>query len=174
MSSSPVHKPERDEADPALLLLGFLDFHRAAVERKIRGLGEDELRTSRLPSGWSPLQLLKHLVFMERRWLVWGFLAEPLPDPHGDENAEGNWRVLPEDTADTLLAALHEGGARTRAIARRSALGDVARTGGRFRPGDPKPPPTLAWILCYVLQEYARHCGHLDVARELADGDTGE
>jgi hypothetical protein len=32
----------------------------------------------------------------------------------------------------------------------------------------------LAWILTYVLQEYARHAGHLDIARELIDGTTGE
>jgi hypothetical protein len=41
-------------------------------------------------------------------------------------------------------------------------------------PSDPRPRPTLAWILIYVLQEYARHAGHLDVARELIDGSTGE
>jgi uncharacterized damage-inducible protein DinB len=169
-----VDKPGRGEADPAALLLGFLDYYRAAVDRKTRGLSEAELRTGRVPSGWSPLQLLKHLVYMERRWLVWGFLAEPVPDPHGDEDTEGHWRVLPEDTAEALLAALHAGGERTRAIAGRSSLTDVARTGGRFQPGDAQPPPTLAWILCYVLQEYARHCGHLDIARELADGATGE
>jgi Protein of unknown function (DUF664) len=34
--------------------------------------------------------------------------------------------------------------------------------------------PPLAWILVYVLQEYARHAGHLDAARELIDGTTGE
>ena len=45
---------------------------------------------------------------------------------------------------------------------------------GRFRDDDPGPRPTLAWILTYVLQEYARHAGHLDVARELIDGSTGE
>jgi hypothetical protein len=30
------------------------------------------------------------------------------------------------------------------------------------------------WIGFHVLQEYARHTGHLDIARELADGATGE
>lgn len=53
-------------------------------------------------------------------------------------------------------------------------LNDVARLGGRFTPGDKHPPPTLAWILGYVLQEYARHAGHLDAACELIDGRTGE
>jgi hypothetical protein len=39
---------------------------------------------------------------------------------------------------------------------------------------DSRPRPTLAWTLVYVLQEYSRHAGHLDIARELADGATGE
>lgn len=47
-----AHKPERDQADPAELLLGFLDYCRSAVARKIQGLSEDELRTGRLPSGY--------------------------------------------------------------------------------------------------------------------------
>jgi hypothetical protein len=38
---------------------------------------------------------------------------------------------------------------------------------------DPRPLPTLAWILMCVLQEYGRHAGHLDVAREVIDGRTG-
>jgi Protein of unknown function (DUF664) len=48
------------------------------------------------------------------------------------------------------------------------------RRGGRrcFAAGDRRP--TLAWILFHVLQEYARHAGHLDITRELLDGATGE
>ena len=34
--------------------------------------------------------------------------------------------------------------------------------------------PTLSWICFHVLQEYARHLGHVDVVRELLDGSTGE
>jgi hypothetical protein len=34
--------------------------------------------------------------------------------------------------------------------------------------------PTLVWILVYVLREYARHAGHMDVCRELLDGSPGE
>ena len=44
--------------------------------------------------------------------------------------------------------------------------------GGRFPAGAARP--TLAAILFHVLQEYARHAGHLDVVRELIDGHTGE
>lgn len=49
-------------------------------------------------------------------------------------------------------------------------LTQLGAVGGRFTEDD---RPTLAWILFHVLQEYAQHVGHLDIARELADGRTG-
>ena len=49
--------------------------------------------------------------------------------------------------------------------------GTIGASGGRF---DDDDRPTLNWILFHVLQEYARHAGHLDVVRELTDGVTGE
>ena len=97
-----------------------------------------------------------------------------LPDPRGDEDQAGRWHAGPDDTAASLIAALRAAGEHTRAIASAAELTDVSTPGGRFRDDDPRPRPTLAWILTYVLQEYARHAGHLDVARELIDGATGE
>jgi hypothetical protein len=44
--------------------------------------------------------------------------------------------------------------------------------GGRFKTEE--EAPVLGRILFHLLQEYARHVGHLDVARELIDGQTGE
>ncbi len=32
---------------------------------------------------------------------------------------------------------------------------------------------TLRWILLHTLEETARHAGHLDLVREMIDGDTG-
>lgn len=169
-----VHKPDRQLGDPEELLLGFLDYYRSVISRKIDGLTDAELRHSRLPSGWTPLELLKHLVYMERRWLQWGFRAEQIPDPRGDEDQAGRWHAGPGDTAADLIAALHATGEQTRAIASAAELTDISAAGGRFSANDPRPRPTLAWILVYVLQEYSRHAGHLDVARELIDGVTGE
>lgn len=159
-------------AQPRELLLRYLDFYRSEVDRKVDGLTDSELRTSRLPSGWSPLELLNHLVHMGRRWLVWGFAGEEVAEPWGDDGPDGRWSVDASTTRDELLGALHAGGRRTRAIVQAADLAEPAVTGGRF--GADRPPPSLAWILFHVLQEYARHAGHLDVARELADGLVGE
>ncbi|GAA1988796.1 DinB family protein [Isoptericola halotolerans] len=143
------------------------------MERKLDGLTEAELRTSRLPSGWTPMELLIHLVHMERRWFVWGFLGEQVPDPwgdHADGVPDGPWQVPDGVTAAELVAALHAGGRRTQAVLADHDLAERGAVGGRFT----ADPPTLTWICFHVLQEYARHAGHLDVARELADGDLGE
>lgn len=169
-----VHKPDRQLDDPKELLLGFLDYYRSVIIRKIEDLTDAELQTSRLPSGWTPLELLKHLVYMERRWLRWGFRAEQVPDPRGDQDRTGRWHIAPGETAADLIAALRAAGEQTRAIASAAELSDISRAGGRFSESDPYLRPTLAWILTYVLQEYARHAGHLDIARELIDGATGE
>jgi hypothetical protein len=51
----------------------------------------------------------------------------------------------------------------------RTPLEQLAATTGRFR----TDPPDLRYVCFHVLQEYARHAGHLDVAVELAGGPVG-
>jgi hypothetical protein len=34
--------------------------------------------------------------------------------------------------------------------------------------------PSLRWIVCHMIEEYARHNGHADLIRESVDGQTGE
>ena len=34
--------------------------------------------------------------------------------------------------------------------------------------------PSLRWIVCHMIEEYARHNGHADLIRESVDGLTGE
>jgi Protein of unknown function (DUF664) len=167
-----IQKPSRELSDSKQLLLGYLDYYRSVVGRKVEYLTEAELRSSSLPSGWTPLQLVKHLTYMERRWFCWGFLAEQLSRPFADEDEVGRWNVSETETSTELIEALFEAGTRTRGIVEEADLADRAAVGGRFSDTDLRP--TLAWILIYVLQEYARHAGHLDVARELLDGVVGE
>ncbi len=45
----------------------------------------------------------------------------------------------------------------------------------RGRHGDPQQdePPDVRWVVLHMIEETARHAGHLDIARELIDGQTG-
>ena len=127
-----------------------------------------------MPSGWTPEELLNLLIHMERRWFVWGFLAEQVPDPWGDHEGGvdgGPWSVPDDVTAAALVERLHDGGRRTTEILTTTPLDTRGALGGLFQA---EPAPRLLWIGFHVLQEYARHAGHLDIARELADGATGE
>jgi uncharacterized damage-inducible protein DinB len=158
-------------SDVRELFLTYLDFYRETIAAKLSGLSDADLRTSRLPSGWSPIELLKHVVHMERRWLVWGVLGEQVDRPWGDQR-EDRWYVAADESLDDLLAALRRGGARTREIVESLPLAATAADTGRF--GGRPAPPSVTAVLFHVLQEYARHAGHLDIVRELIDGRTGE
>ncbi|WP_432742605.1 DinB family protein [Streptomyces sp. JH002] len=180
MSENPTvpSEPGKHIADPRQLLLDYLDYYREVVVSKLAGLSEEELRSSRLPSGWAPVELIWHLAHVERRWLRWGFLGEEVEEPwadwfHGPSGPE-RWAVPDGVSTAEVLETFQRYVADSRAITADVALETRAKGGGRFDPAGQAPAPALSWILFHLLQEYARHAGHLDVVRELADGVTGE
>jgi uncharacterized damage-inducible protein DinB len=163
--------PGAEVSDPRELLLGYLDWYRQALTRKIAGLSDQQLRAPVEPLGWSPLGLVQHLGWVERRWMRWGFAAEEvLAHPPGGDEAE--WIVPAEQSTADVITAYRDEVGRSRALASAAALTAPSGIGGRF--GPPGQVPTLGRILFHLLQEYARHVGQLDVARELIDGQTGE
>lgn len=168
--SPPFPEPTAPAADRSEVLVRYLDYFREVLLAKLDGLPDDALRTSRLPSGWAPIELAKHLTFVEMRWLEWGFEGRDVDDPWGDRR-DDRWYVAADEPTDDVLAALRTRGGRSAAIVAAHDLGEVGQPGERW---DGAAPPTLERILLHLLQEYARHVGHLDVVRELVDGVTGE
>ena len=156
----------------------YLDWLREVIIATVASLPPAEQRTSRLPSGWSPIELLSHVLHMEQRWFVWGFLGEPVDEPWGDWNVPEPWTsdagdsvkagarwVVPDDvTVEDLAVRLRGVGARTRSVLSSRPMDATGAVGGRF--GD--DPPTLEWICFHVLAEYSRHAGHLDIVVETA------
>ena len=152
------------------VFLGYLDFYRTKLLDKVNGLPGNELRHSRLPSGWTPVELLRHLTFVEMRWVEWGFEGRAVAAPWGDTR-EGRWYVPAEESLSQLTTALVTQGERTRAVIESHDLSEIGQPGPRWNGAD---PPTLERILFHLLQEYARHLGHLDIVAELADASVGE
>jgi hypothetical protein len=168
--SVPFPEPTAPAGSRAEVFSRYLGFFRDRVVLRLRGLPDDELRGSRLPSGWTPLELLRHLTFDELRWLEWRFEGRDVADPWGD-NRDDRWYVAPEETLDGLLAALAAQAERSGKVI---AAHDLDESGA---PGDGwggEPPATLERVLFHLLQEYARHLGHLDIVSELAGRTTGE
>lgn len=167
----PVAFPEPSStSDLRGLMLHYLDFYRSVIAGKLEGLEHRDLQKSTVPSGWTSAGLVNHLANVERRWLRWGFMAEPVLDPWRDHSGEG-W-LSPDKSADELTSMLERAGRRTRAIVEAHELTDTAQIGGRF--SEESSAPQLQWILLHLIQEYARHAGHLDISRELIDGTVGE
>jgi hypothetical protein len=169
----------RDDAEPPLdgpagsaRWAAYLDWVREDLAATVLALPEEERRVTRLPSGWTPIELLSHVLHMEQRWFVWGFLGEQVDEPWGDwtvdepwdAGRDGRWAVADDMSAEDLALRLRGIGERTRSILRGFPLDAPASPGGRFA----DDPPTLEWICFHVLAEYARHAGHLDVAVELS------
>ena len=123
-----------------------------------------------LPSGWAPIELVKHLRYVERRWLEWGFEGRHVTDPWGDEQ-NGRWHVGPDETLPALIAALQAQAARTARVVAEHDLAEIGQPGDRW---DGAPPASLERVLFHLVQEYARHVGQLDVISELAGGEVGE
>jgi hypothetical protein len=140
------------------------------VTEKVLALSPEEQRTSRLASGWSPIELLSHLAHMERRWFVWGWQHEDVESPWGDRSADrSRWEVPDDASAEDLVELLRAAGRRTDEVLATHDLDTWATPAEHFDEG----LPTLRWICFHVLHEYARHAGHLDIAVELAQPRAG-
>jgi uncharacterized damage-inducible protein DinB len=173
---------EPDKAGPAGAerWAAYLDWFREDLIEGVLSLPAPEQRRSRVPSDWSPIELLSHVLHMEQRWFVWGFLGEPVAEPWGDWNVpepwtsddsdetrpSAHWQVADDVTAEELADRLRALGKRTRTVLLTHPLDTRGATGGRFG----ADPPTLEWICFHVLAEYARHAGHLDIVAELSRG----
>jgi len=166
----PFPEPTSAVDSRAEVFLGYLDYFRSVLVTKLQALPESEVRRSRLASGWTPIELLKHLTQVELRWLEWGFEGQEVAEPWADQR-DGRWFVAPEVSLAALVADLRAQAARSRAVVEAHDLAEVGRPGARWDGAD---PATLERILFHLVQEYARHLGHLDVVCEIAGGPVGE
>ena len=144
-----------------------LDRHRAVVRWKVEGLNDDDLRRPMTPSGTTLLGLVKHLAAVEYSWFcsTFGREVEPLPFDEDDETAD--LRVEPHESTEDILAFYGRATtAANRAIAEMN-LDDTGRTWD----GE---TVSLRWVMVHMIEEIARHAGHLDIVRELIDGATGD
>jgi uncharacterized damage-inducible protein DinB len=144
-----------------------LDRHRDTVLWKLEGLGDDDLRRPMVPSGTSLLGLVKHLAAVEYGWFCDTFGREIEPLPFDDDDPDADLRVRPEETTEDILAFY----GRARAAADQAiAELDVEDTGTAWF-GE---AVTMRWVLIHMIEETARHAGHVDILRELIDGMAGD
>jgi uncharacterized damage-inducible protein DinB len=169
-------EPPVDGDEPATLV-GFLEFQRATLAWKCRGVDAAGMRATVGSSTMTLGGLLKHLAVVEESWFSWSiFDRAPLPpwdtvDWTADPDWE--WRTAAQDPPDELLAFWEASVSRSR-----SELDEAVRRGGldqlAARTWSDGRAPSLRWIVVHMIEEYARHNGHADLLREAVDGAVGE
>ncbi len=162
-------------------LLGFLDFQRATLEWKCRGLDDDQLRHRQPPSTNSLGGLLRHLASVEDFWFTEVVAGAPVsepwtePIPGSGHTRNWGWPGAGDFSGDELRALWSERVEHSRTVVadRLSADGPAALDRTHAAWGG-QGFPSLRWVLVHMVEEYARHNGHADVLRESIDGATGE
>lgn len=153
------------QGDERTALVGFLQRQRDLVAWKVTGLDDDGLRSVATPTGLTLHGLVRHLEHVERSWIRDVFAGQPdLTYAWTDEDPDGELHVPADITMERLLAD----------YAAESALCDAVIAAASLDDSSSRRGFNLRWILLHLIEETARHLGHIDLLRENADGATGE
>jgi uncharacterized damage-inducible protein DinB len=148
-------------------LVVSLERHREVVRWKTAGLTDEQLRQPLTPSGLTLLGLVKHLAAMEYGWFCVTFdrKTEPLPLDENDVNAD--LRIEPGETTAGIFAFYDRACDAADAVIEELPL-DATGTAWFGE------TVSMRWVLIHMLEEVARHAGHVDVMREQLDGLVGD
>ncbi len=157
-------------ADERTQLVGWLDLQRAIVRWKCAGLSETDAHRVVLPT--SPLMtvagIVSHLRWTENTWFEVLFLGGAAAGPQFDEEVEDADMLVDGVPLARLLEEYERQCAISNQIVAEHDLDEVGR-----HPDFTSAGGSLRWMLLHMLEETARHAGHLDTIRELLDGEKG-
>jgi hypothetical protein len=171
LSEPPIAGSEADT------LLGELERLRGYVAWKCGNLDAAGLRATLPPSTMTLGGLLKHLALVEDHYFtVKLFGRDPNPPwdtVDWDADPDWEWRTAAEDSPDELMALWQENVRRSRAqVALALADGGLDHPAGFTARNGQRP--SLRRLMTDMIEEYARHLGHIDLIRESVDGLVGE
>jgi hypothetical protein len=144
-----------------------LDRHRDVVLWKLDGLDDEQVRRPMTPSGTNLIGLVKHLASVEYGWFcdTFGYPSDAVPFDPADPN--GDMRALPHETTGAIVAYYGRARAAADASIRTIGLDDLGTSwSGKS--------VSMRWVLIHLIEDTARHAGHMDILRELIDGRTGD
>jgi uncharacterized damage-inducible protein DinB len=149
-------------------LQGFLDHYRVVIVRKVAGLSLEDATRRVVASDSTLLGIVKHLGYVERGWFQSGIGGQVFEVPWTDEDPDADFRIEPGETVESVVAWYQEQCERAREIVANTSLD---RLEVRVRSA---PQRSLRCILVHMIEETARHAGHMDIIREQIDGVTGD
>ncbi|MGH8987538.1 MAG: DinB family protein [Acidimicrobiales bacterium] len=179
MSDMDLHgRPEPPvDGDERATLLGFLEYQRATFAWKCHDLDASGLGATVGASSMTLGGMLKHLALVEDSWFLESLHGRALPSAWEAADFESDpdweWHSAAGDSPEQLRMLWERAVARSRAAVQETLdSGDLSTPAARRWPDGRSP--SIRWILCHMVEEYARHNGHADLIREAVDGSTGE
>jgi uncharacterized damage-inducible protein DinB len=152
------------------MLRDFLRAQRESVLAVVEGLSEEAWHRSVVPTGWTLAGMLEHLGGAEWHWFQ-GVVAGKQPELPGDADKDQppydpRSAVFTTDASSAEVLAFYRGQcAESESVLATTPLSSPPRgMHGRYE------PPNVRWVVLHMIEETARHAGHLDLARELLDG----
>jgi uncharacterized damage-inducible protein DinB len=141
---------------------GWLQHLRDSAVFKVEGLSDEQLRWRPAPAANSLGVIVVHLGYTERLWLRAIFAGEPM---------DMGWRVrmfeLPDGWGASEAVAFYRAETALADVVLDEAVSFDLPSAGDLR------PTTLRWAVYHLIEEAARHVGHMDITRELLDGSVG-
>jgi hypothetical protein len=161
----PVHV-DLQPADERTALQQRLDQYRAVALTTLVDVPWDKASTQLLPSTDMTIAgIVKHLAWAEDRWFQGRLVGTEMPPPWdqpGADDPDRSMRLVAGDTVDSIAALYMAACERSRrTVAMCTSLGQLAAV-----PSFGAGPVNLRWILLHMIDETARHAGHLDLLRD--------
>ena len=159
---------DREHGTEREMLEAHLDANREIAVAKLTGLTWEQATRRLGPSATSAAGVVQHLADAERYWFRYMLDGQEVQLLGTDDDPDLEFALADGATIDSVIADYLLACAESRESAARYSLDDqlkrAASRGNR---------PSLRWVMCHMIEETARHNGHLDIYRELLDGSTG-
>lgn len=158
-----------EEDDEKAALVQFLEYQRASVRSIVEGLSDENWHTSVVPSGWTPAGFVEHLGGAEFHWFqqVIEGNEEDFSEEEDYVPYDPHAAFVSDLPSSEILQNYLEVCQLSDEVLSRTALS--AKPKGRH--GD-EEVPSVRWVVLHMIEETATHSGHLEIARELLDGQT--
>lgn len=134
---------------------------------KLAALDDETAKRSVVDSATTLLGIVHHLAWVEVWWFQEVFAGENVEYPFDwDADADAEFRMTDRHTIGGILDVYEHNVVRSdELIDSASGLDAVGRRGDTEY--------SLRWILTHMIDETARHAGHMDIIREQLDGSMG-
>lgn len=161
----PSH-PDLQPGDERTALEQRLDFYRSVARAALIDVPWHLASSHLLPyTDMTIAGIVKHLAWAEDRWFQGRLVGSAMPTPWdapGADDPDHSMRLAPGDTVASIVDLYDSACERSRRAVGACATLDQVAAVPSFGVG----PVNLRWILVHMIDETARHAGHLDVLRD--------